>query len=146
MVHYLGNPCKRGHNGKRFVSNAGCVECITKGYSRYRKKYEQSQKYKSAKLKYNRSSNGKASLKARGSKHRASHRGIGGNFTVEDERKLRERQKKCHICGRRFTMKDPATLDHVIPITKRGPHDPGNLALAHKSCNSRKGNRRTHLI
>lgn len=34
------------------------------------------------------------------------------------------------------------TLDHVIPRSKGGdPLDPNNARLAHKSCNSSKGNR-----
>ena len=25
---YQGNPCKRGHSGRRYASNGHCVECV----------------------------------------------------------------------------------------------------------------------
>jgi 5-methylcytosine-specific restriction endonuclease McrA len=34
--------------------------------------------------------------------------------------------------------KDPATLDHVIPLAKGGQHEVSNLAAAHWLCNLRK--------
>ncbi|OZC93006.1 hypothetical protein CH282_01725 [Rhodococcus sp. 06-418-1B] len=34
-----------------------------------------------------------------------------------------------------------AEVDHVLPISMGGTHDPVNLALAHKTCNIKKGNR-----
>lgn len=35
------------------------------------------------------------------------------------------------------------SLDHVIPLTKGGMHDPSNVQLAHLGCNTAKGNRVT---
>lgn len=36
---------------------------------------------------------------------------------------------------------DPAdTADHVIPISKGGTHDMGNLKAAHKRCNNKRNN------
>jgi 5-methylcytosine-specific restriction endonuclease McrA len=30
-------------------------------------------------------------------------------------------------------------MDHLIPLSQNGPHTRANVALAHRSCNSRKG-------
>lgn len=77
---------------------------------------------------------------------RAQKAGARGNFTAADEATLRAYQKHCHICGKRFTKGDPATIDHVIALADGGPHDPNNIALAHLSCNCSKQDKRTHLL
>ena len=48
----------------------------------------------------------------------------------------------CHLCGKRVP-RNTMTLDHLIPISKGGPHTDWNVALAHRSCNSRRGAGRT---
>lgn len=56
---------------------------------------------------------------------------------------------RCHLCGRKVDRslpgRDPMgqTLDHVVPLAEGGAHSYANTALAHKSCNSRKGHRAT---
>jgi 5-methylcytosine-specific restriction endonuclease McrA len=99
------------------------------------------------KTKFRRTAKGKASSRRECGLRRARQYGNGkGSFTAEDEAALREHQKCCHICGRRFTKTDPAELDHVIALAEGGAHDASNIALAHRSCNAQKGARRTHLI
>lgn len=55
----------------------------------------------------------------------------------------------CHICKAAVDMAarwpDPlsASLDHVVPLSRGGIHDPSNVRLAHLSCNVAKGNRVT---
>lgn len=44
----------------------------------------------------------------------------------------------CHICGRRATAKT-LSFDHLIPISKGGPHTEDNIAVAHLRCNQRRG-------
>ena len=46
----------------------------------------------------------------------------------------------CWLCGRPFERKTDITADHVITLANGGTHDLGNLAPAHKSCNSHRGN------
>lgn len=46
----------------------------------------------------------------------------------------------CHLCEHPVDRCD-ATMDHVIPVTKSGPHTRANVKLAHRGCNTRKGNR-----
>lgn len=54
---------------------------------------------------------------------------------------------RCHLCGktvdRHLNGRHPLgpTLDHVIPLSRGGEHSRANVALAHRRCNTRKGNR-----
>ena len=45
---------------------------------------------------------------------------------------------RCGICGGKVTMAT-WSLDHVIPLSKGGPHTYENVVLAHRSCNSKRG-------
>lgn len=44
----------------------------------------------------------------------------------------------CAICGGAVT-RATWSLDHVIPLSKGGPHTYANVVLAHRSCNSKRG-------
>lgn len=58
----------------------------------------------------------------------------------------------CALCGEpmlinrfqaphaRIWAKRRATLDHIVPRSKGGSNDSGNLQLAHATCNKVKGN------
>lgn len=54
---------------------------------------------------------------------------------------------KCRLCGKRVKRSQAwphplsPSLDHVVPLTCGGAHDPANVQLAHLRCNSAKGNR-----
>lgn len=54
---------------------------------------------------------------------------------------------RCHICRRKITPTRQwphprsATLDHLVPLSRGGTHEPANVATACLSCNSAKGNR-----
>lgn len=62
--------------------------------------------------------------------------------------RIRRTQNICHLCGTpidpTLTWPDPMSfsVDHVEPYSLRPElaRDPNNLAAAHLSCNSRKGN------
>lgn len=45
---------------------------------------------------------------------------------------------RCAICRGEVTRAN-WSLDHVVPISKGGPHTYENVVLAHRSCNSRRG-------
>jgi|ERR1700722_218151 len=77
---------------------------------------------------------------ARDSKYRALKRGsVGAEKFTLDEIFERDNQT-CYLCGKAVTRRD-ATMDHVIPITKGGPHTRANVKLAHRGCNARKSDR-----
>jgi len=50
----------------------------------------------------------------------------------------------CYLCGRAVpqhtqVVRDQASLEHVIALSKGGSHTYGNVRLAHRGCNSSKG-------
>jgi 5-methylcytosine-specific restriction endonuclease McrA len=47
----------------------------------------------------------------------------------------------CGICGKPVEMNSNWELDHIVPLSKRGPHSYANVQLAHMKCNRSKGNR-----
>jgi endogenous inhibitor of DNA gyrase (YacG/DUF329 family) len=53
----------------------------------------------------------------------------------------------CHICRKRVDMalsgmaKQGPTIEHITPVSLGGTNDPSNLALAHRHCNTSRGNR-----
>lgn len=47
-------------------------------------------------------------------------------------------QGRCGICGESVPG-DQESLDHIVPLALGGTHEPANVQLAHRVCNSRKG-------
>jgi hypothetical protein len=45
----------------------------------------------------------------------------------------------CWIC-RQFVPRDQESRDHLLPKSLGGTYDKSNMALAHKVCNSKRGN------
>ena len=56
---------------------------------------------------------------------------------------LRDCCRRCVYCGTALSL-EVATLDHVYPLAKGGPHVPGNLVAACAPCNRRKGDMLPH--
>ena len=56
---------------------------------------------------------------------------------------LRDCAHRCVYCGTALSAA-AATLDHVHPLAKGGPHVPGNLVAACAPCNRRKGDMLPH--
>ena len=54
---------------------------------------------------------------------------------------------RCHLCRKSVdltlsgTLPEGPTIDHLVPISAGGTREPENLALAHRVCNVRRGNR-----
>lgn len=54
---------------------------------------------------------------------------------------------RCSLCKKAVNPKlkwphaKSPSLDHVVPLSKGGAHDPSNVALAHLGCNTAKNNR-----
>lgn len=70
----------------------------------------------------------------------------GAAVEFVDWRLVAERDEwECHLCGdgidswRSFPDRLSASIDHVIPIARGGPHAYDNVRLAHLGCNAAKG-------
>jgi hypothetical protein len=47
----------------------------------------------------------------------------------------------CHLCGGQILTRRDLNFDHVIPLTRGGPHVQENIRPSHKKCNASKGNK-----
>ncbi len=78
----------------------------------------------------------------------ATRRGAAAMGPVLSVERLGERDGwVCHLClgavDRTLPYLDvmAGTRDHLVPVSRGGDDSPANLALAHRSCNSRRGAR-----
>lgn len=47
----------------------------------------------------------------------------------------------CHICGDPIADLEDLHFDHIIPLSKGGPHHADNISPAHALCNLKKGDK-----
>lgn len=81
-------------------------------------------------------------VKAMAKRRAAAIKKNGGAHTDDDWAALVARyDHRCLGCGAAFTADNPATKDHVIPVTRGGRDDIANLQPLCGLCNSCKGNR-----
>ena len=79
-------------------------------------------------------------VKARAHRRRSLERGAVGSFTGEEWRELCSRfENRCLCCKKQKSL----TVDHILPLSKGGRNDIGNLQPLCYSCNSRKKDRYT---
>lgn len=108
------------------------------GVTRWR--HANPEKKKAIEDRYRNTPAGRDVIRRRNGRRRAIEAGVPNNFTRDQhEDLLRVYKGLCYVC------RAPATsLDHVVPVSKGGPHTAGNLRPACTSCNSRK--RHTDLL
>jgi 5-methylcytosine-specific restriction endonuclease McrA len=71
--------------------------------------------------------------------NRRRARYLGQFVAPVDHTAIRARdQGRCGICGLAVPV-DQESLDHIVPLALGGTHEPANVQLAHRVCNSRKG-------
>lgn len=51
---------------------------------------------------------------------------------------LKRQQYRCALTGRSLTP-EIATLDHIVPVSREGRHEPGNIQILDKQVNRAKG-------
>jgi 5-methylcytosine-specific restriction endonuclease McrA len=73
----------------------------------------------------------------RAANHRRRSRLLGGLSAKEIGRLLAEARGRCFYCRNAAKLE----IDHVIPISRGGPHAIGNLVASCRPCNMKKGNR-----
>lgn len=59
-------------------------------------------------------------------------------LAYKKEALLRRDGSDCFFCGLPMTEEE-ATIEHLVPLSRRGPNTDENLALAHKTCNLAAG-------
>lgn len=74
---------------------------------------------------------------------KAERRALKKALTVErvSYKEIWERDKGiCYLCGNPVQWEDHH-FDHVIPLSRGGPHSKDNIRVTHAKCNLKKGNR-----
>ena len=54
---------------------------------------------------------------------------------------IKQQKNKCPDCGKRFSKKNPPTMDHIVPLSKVPVHSSDNIRAVCASCNARKRDR-----
>lgn len=151
-------PVNRTMLGGRNFSH--CVECVKTSRAAYRaanreriraKNREYWQQRGEATIERDRERNRKyreahphrirRALSKSNAKRRAQVTSTVGVVTLTKEQLAVLQGGVCALCSKPFTLFDPFTLDHIIPLSKDGIHDDSNFQAVHKSCNSKKGNK-----
>jgi len=66
---------------------------------------------------------------------------IGKKRLKEYRNFLFQRDPNCKLCLQSISNRKEASIDHIIPKSLGGTNDYDNLQLAHRDCNSRRGNK-----
>lgn len=78
-------------------------------------------------------------LRTMQSNHEVRARRFGVQWEIIDLRAVYRHHKGiCGIC-QESVKEDVFTIDHIVPLSRGGPHLFANLQPAHAACNSRKG-------
>lgn len=85
----------------------------------------------------------KDSSPASKARHDGGHRGRARHYGVPYEPVNRQRvferdEYVCGICGG-WVPREEASLDHIVPMSKGGPHSYANTQCSHLACNIAKG-------
>lgn len=77
----------------------------------------------------------------RGSRCRKARiRGAKVRGKVDFQRIIERDGRVCHICGLSIVATEPLECDHIMPVSKGGPHVEMNLSPSPKKCNRQKAN------
>lgn len=133
---------RKEYDKKRYKSYYKLFQEERKGYlKKYRKEYRKLHKEegKNYQKEYRKSLNGKlAHARAEHYRHALYKRERSDVSDALWTRILESQNNKCNICHKRFTKKRPPTQDHIVPISKGGSLQSGNIQALCSSCNSSK--------
>jgi len=120
-------------------------EAILQKQKKYYEDNKNSTKYKDAREKYRTSTRGRIAKRASEGKRRAAVKSSSDNtITAQALEDLRKTQgNKCKYCGTTldFSEKGTVHLDHVVPLSKGGPHSITNVVWSCAKCNLTKSDK-----
>lgn len=72
-------------------------------------------------------------------RHEGRARSAGVVWEMVDLRRVYKKcGGKCGVCNEPVSV-ETFTIDHIVPLSKGGPHVYDNLQIAHLACNTQKG-------
>lgn len=123
-------------------SDASSAKTAARRQAAYRKRFPK--KASEASRRYLRSEAGRLSRRNSESKRRSQMSDGIGITADQFEDKWVGQNGLCAYCGCEMTREgdyqalDYCTIDHVVPLSRGGKHDHGNMVLCCRSCNSKK--------
>lgn len=120
------------------------IKEYTKQYNKeYRHRPDYKERNKEYQRKYGLTEKGHAVLLIKSSRRKKRSRLLINDLTYEQLIEIKESQNNtCPNCNKPFTVSRPYELDHIIPVAKSKPGDPGltigNVQLLCRSCNAKK--------
>lgn len=159
QARFCSRRCDEIHRGQRLAFEMSEVQCALAECDNYFRPYSSKQKCCSevhGKKHYNRVQRAAGTVKRlprrdidrdREHRRRANKAKASTGAPVRLAEIAARDKWKCSLCGKRVLKSKKAphpsspSLDHVIPLSKGGAHDPANVALAHLGCNVTKNNR-----
>lgn len=87
---------------------------------------------------------GRPSTSSRCERHR-KRQAYGTSEYRRNRRAVLAASAVCWLCGNPGTEDDPLTADHVLSVDDGGTDAAQNLRPAHRSCNSRRGQRQQEV-
>ena len=112
----------------------------------YSQEYRQSVKGKEVLVEYYQTP--AAKFLKRNREHRRRSRKIHAIATTDEpitqtqwEEIIKNQKNKCLDCGKRFTKKNPPTMDHIVPLSVVPLHSSDNIRAVCARCNARKRDR-----
>ena len=151
-MFYIGKPCKKGHDGTRYVANRNCVTCTNEDSRDRQRKGLDRANNRSRMLRYQKRHPDRANARnrayhakhpektrARINKRRSIKHNAEGQHSAFDIKSILAAQGSlCFYCGVPLSTYH---VDHFIPLSKGGTNYRCNIVLACATCNLRKGSR-----
>ena len=146
LPRFMGNPCKRGHSGIRYVKSYHCVEC-----DKLRTKNNQIRKNKTLEnlKKWNKENPDKVLERVK--KYQGLHPEI--RAAVERRRRARKLNQLCNCCTNAEitaiyyeAAQTKSHVDHIIPLALGGLHCIHNLQILSKEMHMLKTRKDLSII
>jgi 5-methylcytosine-specific restriction endonuclease McrA len=135
---YWRNPAAENERAKRWRdANPGRTAELSRAW---RQRNPEGQAEASRRWVRNNPEHARALWMANTVRRRGLARATGGG-TVDYKAILNEHGMVCHLCHGEIDTLGNLHFDHVIPLSRGGPHAYGNVKPSHAKCNMRKGNK-----